>query len=152
MVVYTAGFMTHVTCRLTAKNRDQLRNSTLGSRVLATFVKGPHCSHAVRKCGPFLHVLCSAICVSVYWANGRTNRDTVCGDIFVDPRNVVSDGVQISHRKGHFGGGIRLVSNPKWGAKLEAITTKVGCVLAMLCFPNQIYICSKHVTFKCSKW
>jgi len=33
----TAGFMTHVTCRLTAKNRDQLRNSTLGSRVWATF-------------------------------------------------------------------------------------------------------------------
>jgi len=29
--------MTHVTCRLTAKNRDQLRNPTLGSRVWATF-------------------------------------------------------------------------------------------------------------------
>jgi len=29
--------MTHVTCRLTAKNRDQLRNPTLGSRVQATF-------------------------------------------------------------------------------------------------------------------
>ena len=29
--------MTHVTCRLTAKNRDRLRNPTLGSRVLATF-------------------------------------------------------------------------------------------------------------------
>ena len=29
--------MTHVTCRLTAKNRDQLRKSTLGSRVWATF-------------------------------------------------------------------------------------------------------------------
>ena len=29
--------MTHVTCRLTAKNRDQLRNSTLGNRVRATF-------------------------------------------------------------------------------------------------------------------
>jgi len=29
--------MTHVTCRLTAKNRDQLRNPTLGSRVCATF-------------------------------------------------------------------------------------------------------------------
>ena len=28
--------MTHITCRLTAKNRDQLRNSTLGSRVWAT--------------------------------------------------------------------------------------------------------------------
>jgi len=29
--------MTHVTCRLTAKNRDQLGNSTLGNRVWATF-------------------------------------------------------------------------------------------------------------------
>jgi len=29
--------MTHVTCRLIAKNRDQLRNPTLGSRVWATF-------------------------------------------------------------------------------------------------------------------
>jgi len=33
----TAGFMTHVTCRLTAKNRNQLRNPTLGNRVWATF-------------------------------------------------------------------------------------------------------------------
>ena len=29
--------MTHVTCRLTAKNRDQLRNPTLSNRVWATF-------------------------------------------------------------------------------------------------------------------
>jgi len=29
--------MTHVTCRLTAKNRDQLRNPTLGHRVWATY-------------------------------------------------------------------------------------------------------------------
>jgi len=29
--------MTHVTCRLTAKNRGQLRNLTLGNRVWATF-------------------------------------------------------------------------------------------------------------------
>ena len=29
--------MIHATCRLTAKNRDQLRNPTLGSRVRATF-------------------------------------------------------------------------------------------------------------------
>jgi len=28
--------MTHVTCRLTAENRDQLRNPTLGNRVWAT--------------------------------------------------------------------------------------------------------------------
>jgi len=33
----TAGFMTHVNCGLTTKNRDQLRNPTLGNRVLATF-------------------------------------------------------------------------------------------------------------------
>ena len=29
--------MTHVTCRLTAKNQDQLRNPTLGNQVWATF-------------------------------------------------------------------------------------------------------------------
>jgi len=29
--------MTHVTCRLTAKNRDHLRNPTFGNRVWATF-------------------------------------------------------------------------------------------------------------------
>ena len=29
--------MTHVTCRLTAKNRDQLRNPTLGNREWASF-------------------------------------------------------------------------------------------------------------------
>ena len=32
-----AGFMTHVTCRLTAKYWDQLRNPTLGDRVWAAF-------------------------------------------------------------------------------------------------------------------
>ena len=30
--------MTHVTCRLTAKNRDRFRNPTLGNRVWATFI------------------------------------------------------------------------------------------------------------------
>jgi len=30
--------MTHVTCWLPAKNRDQLRNPTLGNRVWATFL------------------------------------------------------------------------------------------------------------------
>jgi len=29
--------MSHITCRLTAKNRDQLRNPTLGNQVWATF-------------------------------------------------------------------------------------------------------------------
>ena len=37
MAAYAAGFITHVTCRLTAKDRDQLRNTTLGNRVWATF-------------------------------------------------------------------------------------------------------------------
>ena len=32
-----AGFMTHVTCRLTAKNRDQLRNHKLSNRVWSNF-------------------------------------------------------------------------------------------------------------------
>jgi len=36
--LYTVGFMTHVTCRLTAKDGDQLRNPTLGNRVWATFI------------------------------------------------------------------------------------------------------------------
>ena len=30
--------MTHITCRLTAKNRDQLRNPRLGNRVWAAFL------------------------------------------------------------------------------------------------------------------
>ena len=30
--------MTHITCMLTAKNRDQFRNPTLGNRVWATFL------------------------------------------------------------------------------------------------------------------
>jgi len=34
-------FVTHVTCRLTAKNWDQLRNPTLGNRVSATFTFFP---------------------------------------------------------------------------------------------------------------
>jgi len=37
MAAYTAGFMTYVTYRLTAKNRDQLRNPTLGNRAWAAF-------------------------------------------------------------------------------------------------------------------
>ena len=34
----TAGFMTHITCRLTAKNWDQLRNPTFRNRIWATFL------------------------------------------------------------------------------------------------------------------
>jgi len=37
MAAYHRVYVTHVTCRLTAKNRDQLRNPTLGNLVWATF-------------------------------------------------------------------------------------------------------------------
>ena len=33
----SAGFMTHVTCRLTAKNQDQLWNPMLGNPVWSAF-------------------------------------------------------------------------------------------------------------------
>jgi len=46
-----ARFMTHVTCRLTAKNRDQLRNPTLGNRV-----------RAMSRSLPFLSKL---VCVNI---------------------------------------------------------------------------------------
>jgi len=36
MAAYTESLMTHVTCRLTAENRDQLQNPTLSNRVWAT--------------------------------------------------------------------------------------------------------------------
>ena len=44
----TARFMTHITCRLTAKNRDQLRNPTLGNRVWATFTFFYHGESDIR--------------------------------------------------------------------------------------------------------
>jgi len=41
--------MTHVTCRLTANNREQLRNPTLGNRVRATFFTATSTLGRVRK-------------------------------------------------------------------------------------------------------
>ena len=49
--------MTHVTCRLTAKNRDRLRNPTLGNRVWATFTL-----FTLRSVGCEV-VLCARACV-----------------------------------------------------------------------------------------
>ena len=46
--------MTHATCRLTAKNRDQLRNPTLGNRVWAS------CSRIERR-GGFSAPACRAV-------------------------------------------------------------------------------------------
>ena len=46
--------LTHVTCRLTAKNRDQLRNPTLGNRLWTTFV--PIFSVAIYKLIQFIQL------------------------------------------------------------------------------------------------
>jgi len=51
--------MTHVICRLTAKNRDQLRNPTLGNRVWATFLQR-RCVWAVGWLGVAACLACVA--------------------------------------------------------------------------------------------
>jgi len=48
--------VTHVTCRLTAKNRDQLRNLTLVNRVWATFTFLP-----------FTYYLTATLCCEMEW-------------------------------------------------------------------------------------
>ena len=61
--------MTHVTCRLTARNRDQLRDRTLGNGVWATFTPfllnylliftrsvGVYCSQLLHGRSPSLHL------------------------------------------------------------------------------------------------
>ena len=48
--------MTHVTCRLTAKNWDQLRNLTLGNRVWATFTFFSAAVHATIGSGCGVYV------------------------------------------------------------------------------------------------
>jgi len=55
--------MTHVTCRLTAKNRDRLRNPTLGNRVWATFT----------------FIICTALvlCMDHATWGARVNTDTL---------------------------------------------------------------------------
>ena len=49
--------MTHGTCRLTAKNRDRLRNPTLGNRVWATFDFFYLLFRGSRSAGPRLWVV-----------------------------------------------------------------------------------------------
>ena len=66
--------MTHVTCRLTAKNRDQLRSPTLGNRVWATFyliIDVFLHTHTRAFNGPFS----GTTQVSWYYQKGKTNLD-----------------------------------------------------------------------------
>jgi len=63
--------MTHITCRLTAEYRDQLRNPTLGNRVWATFtftflfpIPGDSRGIPVPITNPIPTVLSAAMCCS----------------------------------------------------------------------------------------
>ena len=82
----TAGFMTHVTCRLTAKNRDQLRNPALGNRVWATFYTFSW-RLPLRYVGRYLHrmgsmiyetVLCPSVCLSQHGPTAANPPLQVC--------------------------------------------------------------------------
>ena len=68
--------MTHVTCRLTAKNRDQLRNRTLGNRVWATFL---HAVQLPSRKGQILdafHQKCLRQLLGIRWYD-RVGNDEV---------------------------------------------------------------------------
>jgi len=95
----SSGFMTHVTCRLTAKNRDQLRNSTLGNRVWATFtfftlcvVPWANVSHAPDYSSIGSAFLAQQIVVTNrrtytprYICSNRPHSSTALGSIFAQP-------------------------------------------------------------------
>ena len=74
--------MTHVTCGLTVKNRDQLRNPTLGNRLWATFaffrVEAIMCAPPQRKGRPLGP------------GTGRIGPEctTICTVITIKPRQV----------------------------------------------------------------
>jgi len=78
--------MTHITCRLTAKNQDQLRNRTLGNRVWATFLwaastDGQLSPLAARHCSTFV---CNVFIVSVLGKNClRFNERTHQNKLYV---------------------------------------------------------------------
>ena len=62
MAAYTAGFMTHVTCRLTAKNRDWLRNPIRS--VIEHGLPLPFYSHPIiSRCSLFDHTLDRTLCL-----------------------------------------------------------------------------------------
>ena len=70
--------MTHVTCRLTAKSRDQLRNPTLGNRVWATFLFFTFYPSFCESTALLLRVRYCRVCVCV----------CVCVAVPEMPRNV----------------------------------------------------------------
>ena len=69
--------MTRVTCRLTAKNRDQLRNRTLGNRVWATFTY-TFCSSYRWNRMHYGFGLSVRVCVCAHAAGWRHPRPACC--------------------------------------------------------------------------
>jgi len=70
----TVGFMTHLTCKLTAKNWDQLWNPMLGNRVWATFTFFQRSTNTHTHTHPFNGPLSRTTRVSRY-QKGKTNLD-----------------------------------------------------------------------------
>jgi len=79
------GFTTHITCMLTAKNWDQLRNTTLGNRVWASFTfsfltrtaRGhwPHQPVSVTLCSQLkVQAFCNSSWINTSYASPRASR------------------------------------------------------------------------------
>ena len=75
--------MTHITCRLTAKNRDQLWNPTLGNRVWATFT-----FFAVTECDTWFNVTVRQLCLSL--ASGERQAGQCVYQMQTMPRYVTT--------------------------------------------------------------
>jgi len=105
-----AGFMAHVTCRMTAKNRDQLPNHTLGnqlwavSSVLDLLTAGPNKRPTFRAAaaiwisaaGPRLTSAANppaTLLLSGRRADGRTDGRTL--DRFITITAYYADGVKV---------------------------------------------------------
>ena len=106
--------MTHVTCRLTAKNRDQLRNPTLGNGVWATFVIKRFIHK--RKVVPFL-LSRGAFLRSTVWACG-------CSFIALLEKNR-------SH-KAQKDGSCCDRATPRMRASCEWVVDRARCLLVLL--------------------
>jgi len=68
--------MTHVTCRLTAKNRDQFRNRTPGNRVWATFLDAVQLPSRKGQILDAFHQKCLRQLLGIRWYD-RVRNDEV---------------------------------------------------------------------------
>ena len=97
MAAYRRVFMIHVTCRLTAKNRDQLRNPTLGNRVWLPFI-----SVRIRLGSVVCVCVCVCVCWHVYsWDRGHRNSRTRTLCSSWAPRRVRQQ--RMRHRRTRYG-------------------------------------------------